>query len=106
MRKYIEIAKDALERILSGKFVEGSLHLDKATGKIVFNMYNRLPRQRLKDKLIRFLEHGWVRESLTRYKVYESVPKNIGTANAVDVLERDVKVAVGALIDNEIINRV
>ena len=32
MKKYIEIAEEALERLGSGKYVEGSLHKDPDTG--------------------------------------------------------------------------
>ena len=103
-KKYIEITEEALARLNSGKFVPGSLHRRGKNGPIVFNAYK--PRIRLKDKLIRFLEHGWVKESPARIKVYESIPKVIGTACIVGVLERDAKVAKEAIIDYELINRV
>ena len=39
MKKYIEIPVEALERLVEGKYVEGSLHRDAWTGKIVFNAW-------------------------------------------------------------------
>ena len=35
MRKYIEIPLEVLEHLVEGKYVEGSLHRDAWTGKIV-----------------------------------------------------------------------
>ena len=89
-----------------GKYVEGSLHRDKWTGQITFRAYNRQSRKRKKDKLIRYLEHGWVKESTKNLKYYESIPKKIGMASVISVLERDTKVAKEALVDYELINRV
>ena len=102
MKKYIEITADAVSRIDNGKFVNGSLHRDPETGKIVFNVHKERIRKR--DKLIRPLEHGWVKESPARIKVYESIPKHLGTARVMNVLDREVKVAKDALIDREIID--
>jgi hypothetical protein len=103
-KKYIEITEEALARLNSGKFVPGSLHRRGKNGPIVFNAHK--PRIRLKDKLIRFLEHGWVKESPARIKVYESIPKKLSAATIANILDRDAKVAKEAIIDREIINRV
>ena len=104
MKKYIEISEGAVARIDSGKFVNGSLHRDPETGKIVFHAYKE--RNRHRDKTIRPLEHGWVKESPARIKVYESIPKVIGTASIIGALEREMKIVKDALIDRELINRV
>ena len=63
VKKYIEIPEEILVALAEGKYVEGSLHRDKDTCRIVFNVYNRKPRKRLRDIIIRYLEHGWVKES-------------------------------------------
>ena len=62
-KKYIQIEEEVLVRLVEGKYVEGSLHRDKWTGQITFRAYNRQSRKRKKDRLIRYLEHGWVKES-------------------------------------------
>jgi hypothetical protein len=49
------------------------------------------------------LEHGWVKESAERIKVYESIPKNLGTARVMAVLDRESDEVKEALIDREII---
>ena len=101
-KKFIEIPEAALARIDNNQYAHGSLHRDPETGKIVFNLHKQ--RIRRKDKLIRSLEHGWVKESPARYKFFESIPKKIGMASVIGVLERDAKVAKETLIDHEIIN--
>ena len=106
MKKYIEIEEEVYNRILAGKYVDGSMRILKNPARIVFRAFNRKPRVRLKDRLIRILEHGWVKESEQRIKVYESIPKNLGTARMMNVLDREMKEAKTALIDREIIENV
>lgn len=104
MKKYIFVlnAVELLEKLMDGKRVEGVLYVDENTGKLTFKAYNRVAPKHRKNKLIRLLEHGWVKESVERIKVYESIPKNIGTARVVSVLERETKEAKNALIDKEL----
>ena len=106
MKKYIEIEEEVYNRILAGKYVDGSMRILKNPARIVFRAFNRKPRVRLKDRLIRILEHGWVKESEQRIKVYESIPKDLGTARIMSVLDREIKEASTALIDREIINNI
>ena len=105
VRKYIEIPEEVLVALAGDKYVEGSLHRDKNTHRIVFNVYNRKPRKRLRDIIIRYLEHGWVKESAERIKVYESIPKVLGTAHINGILDREIKTAKDALIVRDIIDR-
>ena len=107
-KKYVIItnAIEALTKLKAEKRLEGVLFIDKTNGSIKFKAYNRKPRVRLKDRIIRYLEHGWVKESPDRIKVYESLPKNIGTARMMSVLEREAKEVKNALMEWEIIDRV
>ena len=106
VRKYIEIPEEILVRLAEGKFVEGSLHRDTTTGRIVFNAYNRKPSNRKKDKLLASLEHGWLKESAKCIKFYCALKKSIGTARIIAALEREQRIAAGHLVDREIIDRV
>ena len=106
IKKYIEFSEEILTSLAEGKYVQGALYRDEVTGKITFKAYNRKPRVRLKDRIIRYLEHGWVKESANRIKVYESIPKDIGTARVMNVLEREAKEVKNALMEREIIDRV
>ena len=104
IKKFIWImnALQVLEALASGKRLVGELYIDQLT----FKAFNRSGKKRKKDKTIRHLEHGWVKESPARVKIYESLPKHIGTASMIAALEREMKVAKEALIDRELINRV
>lgn len=103
MKKYILIEEDALERLLGGEYVQGSLHYDKTCG-LTFNAYARR-RKHPSDDLIHTLEHGWLKETATRIKLFESIPKSLGTHRVMSVIDRETHVVKNALIDREIINR-
>ena len=103
MRKFIEISEEVLVRLVSGKCVEGRLRRDEWTGKVMFMAYNRQPRHREKDKLVKKLPWGWVKESLERIKVFGSFPKDVGTAQVMGLLEEHTRDAKNALIDRELI---
>ena len=102
MKKYIEIEEEVLVRLLSGKYVEGSLHRDKWTSVITFNAYNRQPRKREKDQLVKKLPWGWVKESAKKLKVFGSFPKEYSTATVIGMLEEHTKDVKDALIDKEL----
>ena len=106
MKKYIAIEEEVLVRLVEGKYVEGSLHRDQWTGVITFNAYKRLSRQpgyvRPKDRLVKKLPWGWVKESLERIKVFGSFPKDVGTARVMGLLEEHTRDAKNALIEREL----
>ena len=108
MRKFIIVlnAIELLERIAGGKRVEGVLFLDEDTGRLTFKAYNRKSKTRWRDRVIRYLEHGWVKESKERIKVYESIPKIVGTAKVMATLDREVGEEKDALMVREVIDRV
>ena len=106
IKKYIELPEEILVSLAEGKFVEGSLHRDKNTGRIVFNAYNRIPRNRKKDKLLASLEHGWLKESSTCIKYYCAVKKSIGIPRIISAMEREQRTAASHLMDREIVDRV
>ena len=105
MRKVVEIPYEVMERLLEGKYVEGSLHLDKVTGAIVYNAYNRKSKNR-KDRLVMPLEHGWLKESPSRYKFYNSVKKELGLREIYLIMTRELKKAMQALELEDILNNV
>ena len=103
VKKYIELSDEVIARLVSGRSVEGSLHHDKRTGKVTFLAYNRKPRDLYKDKLIKKLPWGWVKESVTRIKVHESIQKDLGTARIMAILDDEHRLVNNALIDRELI---
>ena len=102
MKKYIELSDAVIARLGCGKYVEGSLHRDAWTGKIIFNAYQRQQRKREKDQLVKKLPWGWVKESAKKLKVFGSFPKEYSTATVIGMLEEHTKDAKDALIDKEL----
>ena len=102
MRKYVEIPLEVMERLVEGKCVEGSLRRDEWTGKVTFRAYQRQPRLRLKDRLIKKLPWGWVKESKERTKLFVSVPMEFGTASTMGIFDEQTREAKNALIEQEL----
>ena len=104
MRKNVFVlnAIELMNQLLSGKRVEGVLYVDQNTGKLTFKAYNRQVRVREKDRLVKKLPWGWVRESLERIKVFGSFPKDMGTASVMGLLEEHTHDAKNALIEREL----
>ena len=104
MKKYIFVlnAINVMAKLLKEKRVEGVLFLDENTGRLTFKAYNRQPRVREKDRLVKKLPWGWVKESIERIKVYGSFPKDYGTATVMGLLDEHAKDAKNALIDREL----
>ena len=104
MKKYIFIlnAIELLTKLMNGKRVEGVLYIDENTGSLTFKAYNRQPRMRQKDVLVKKLPWGWVKESLERIKVLGSFPKDMGTSTIMALLDEHTKEAKDALIDREL----
>ncbi len=91
---------------MNGETVVGGLSLDREAQVFNFDDFKRSHGRRRKDQMIKTLEHGWVKESAKQIKVYNSIPKKLGTKRIVKVLERETKVAAEAIIDRDIINHV
>ena len=108
--KYVEMPEEALVRILKGKSLQGGMHLDVHTGKIVFNPHNLMrynhDYQRPPKRLICQLDFGTLKESTRNYIITDSVPKKVGVARAVGIFERDFNRAKNSLMEREIIDRV
>ena len=105
MKKYIFILDvlNIVAGLKTGKRIEGVLYLDKVSGMPTFKAYNRQPRRsKPKDKLLCCLEHGWVKESVERIKVFESLPKRIGAARMVEALEREMAQAANEIEEREL----
>ena len=106
MKKYIFVlnAVELLKKIAAGRRIPGVIYIDEDTGCLTFKAYNRKPR--LHERLIGLLDFGRVTETKKLIKVYESIPKVLGTARITGILDRDIRTAKDALITREIIDRV
>ena len=110
IKKYVVLPEEILVGLAEGKFIEGSLHRDKNTGRIVFNAYNRLSRQpgyqKPKEEVIGETDFGRVAETPKKIKVYENFPKRMGAARILAALDREFKDIKGAIFNREIVERV
>ena len=104
MKKFIFVlnAIELIEKLINGKRVEGVLYIDKDTHRLTFKAYNRLPQVRRKDRMVKKLPWGWVKESLERIKVYGSFPKDLGTAAVICLNEEHGHDVKNALIEREL----
>ena len=108
MKKYIFIlnAIELLKLLLDGKYIQGVLYMDQNTGRITFKAYNRQPRTREKDVLVKKLPWGWVKESVARKKRYSSIPKDLTLKEQLAILDEENELAKQALIESYIIESV
>ena len=106
MKKFVDLAAEVIENIKKDKYVEGSLHKDKKTGKIVFRAYVRQSHLRQPDRVICQLENGWLKESPRRIKFYNSVKKALGRRMVEVVMHRDLKSAMDVMKIQEILDNI
>ena len=78
MKKYIVIEEEVLVRLVSGKYVEGSLHPP----------------------------WGWLKASIERVKRYSSVPKDLSLEEKLAIFDEENELIKQALIENYIIESV
>lgn len=104
MKKYILIlnACELMKKLLSGKRVEGVLFIDENTGKLTFKAYNRNPQVRYRDRLLKKLPWGWVKESPNRIKVHHSFPKSLTTAQMIISLDHETSEAKDVMVNREL----
>ena len=104
MKKYILIlnAYELMKKLLSGKRVKGVLFIDENTGKLTFKAYNRKPQVRFRDRLLKKLPWGWVKESSERIKVHHSFPKSMTTAELIINLDHETSEAKDVLVCREL----
>ena len=103
MKKFIFIlnALNIMTELMKGEKIEGALYVDKNTRLLTFKPYIRKAPSSSTDKVVCYLENGWVKESPRRYKVYDSFNKRLGMARIISILERDMRDAKLALINKE-----
>ena len=95
-------ALELMSKLYVGKRVAGVLFVDENTGRLTFKAYNRQPRVRAKDLMVKKLPWGWVKESMERIKVFGSFPKELSTPRVMGLLEEHTKDARNALIEREL----
>lgn len=103
MKKYIMIDDEAMDRLESGERIECSMKMNLRTGRITLTVWRRtVPKHRQKERLVKKLPWGWVKESMERIKVFGSFPKDMGTPRMMGQLDEHTRDAKNALIDREL----
>ena len=95
MKKSIEISKETIAVIESGKKVVGQVFVDQTSGKLTFKAFSRNSRK--KDRTIMVLESGWLKESQTRMKFFSSVKKAAGAKCISRAMNRDLCISLDAV---------
>ena len=104
MKKFVFVmnALELMSKLYVGKRVAGVLFVDENTGRLTFKAYNRQPRKREKDLMVKKLPWGWVKESMERIKVFGSFPKELGTACVMGLMDDNHRDAKNAMIEREL----
>ena len=106
VKKYIEIPEEILVGLVEGKFVKGSLHRDKTTGRIVFNAYNRKPKKRRREETIGHTDFGRVGKTFRRYHWYENLPTELDADHLAVIMERDCQRAKSIIAFDQLMDQV
>lgn len=101
----VEISDETWARMLTGKRVEGTLGLNKRTGRKDFNAFNRLSRKRKKDELVKKLPWGWLKRSDKKWKTFISVDNDLPLTEVLQNFNSDHEEAMAAITDEYIISK-
>ena len=100
MIKKIEISEETLKSLKNGKCVEGSIHIEKESGKIVFNVWKRKsPKSSKRDRVISYHANGWLKESENNLKFFASVSKRVGAVCACQTMDDELQYVTKELFD-------
>ncbi len=99
MRKLIEVSEDALDAIMNGRYVEGTIKMVAGRG-LVFSKWTRRIHQRPTDRMLLRTANGWLKESTQRLKMWVSVPKDLSISRCAEVLERESGEMTDYLVEN------
>jgi hypothetical protein len=92
MKKYVEFSDEALECLLTGKAVVGTMKMDLMTRQVSFNMFNRKPRHRAKDLILHETTSGWLKKSVKKFKIFVSANKGMGhERSASEILRQAIE---------------
>ena len=103
MKKYIMIDDEAMDRLESGERIECSMKMNLKTGRITLTVWRRtVPKHRKKERLVKKLPWGWVKESPLRIKRYTSIPNYLSLPEKLAIFDEEHEAARNALIEREL----
>ncbi len=106
MRKFIEISEEVCQLLMDGKYVEGSMHMEKPRKLIVFNNYKRTRPKHYPKVLLGRTDFGKVYRTRKRTKWSENMPSDLGAVRMARIMERDCKQAQEIIATAEIVDNV
>ena len=78
-----------------GKKLPGVIMYDAEEDGLVFTPFGKSKRK--KDRTIKVLEHGWLKESAQRVKFFSSVKKTLGASRVYQAMDDDLFEAMQVL---------
>lgn len=104
MKKFIFIvnAIELVQKLATGKRIQGVLYVDSNTGVLTFKAYNRNRDKCPKDVLVCKTPYGWVKQSLMRIKRFTSVPIDLPPSEKLTALDHENELAKEAMLDCEL----
>ena len=106
MRKFIEISEEVYQCLVEGKYIEGSMHMEKPHNKIVFNHYKRKRLRKYPIEILGRTDFGKVYRTRKRTKWNENMPSDLGAAHISKIMANDCKQAREIIATAEIIDNV
>ena len=100
MKKFIFIvnAIELVQKLATGKRIQGVLYVDSNTGVLTFKAYNRNRDKCPKDVLVCKTPYGWVKQSLMRIKRFTSVPIDLAPSEKLTALDHENELAKEAML--------
>ena len=104
MKKFIFIvnAIELVQKLATGKRIQGVLYVDSITGVLTFKAYNRNRDKCPKDVLVCKTPYGWVKQSMLRIKRFTSVPIDMCPSEKMHVLDHENALAKEATLACEL----
>ena len=81
---------------------EGVITEVTITGELNYKAYNRKPIKRLKEKLLRQLDFGWLKETKELIIRREAYPKRLGSPRILSLMDEGNRQSKDGVIEREL----
>jgi hypothetical protein len=101
---YLTITETVVKAVRSGRIIEGRLMLVKSGDGheyIEFRPYNRKPKTRRPDEMVKKLRSGWIKLSAMRLKVFASSSNALSAQEVVNDLKGQINEGLDAILRDE-----
>lgn len=101
---FLTIAETVVKAVRGGRIIEGRLMLvksDDGQEYIEFRPYNRKPKTRRPDEMVKKLRSGWIKLSAMRLKVFASSSNELSAQEVVNDLKGQINEGLDAILRDE-----